>query len=103
MTKELCCVQYKVMVTAGANQALVSLMLTLLDPSDRAVLFRPYYFNTLMAIQVGLHVRLPPGTRVCAFSNSQSSLSWRLCTIRQMETVHSVYHHAAVSVMRQFQ
>jgi aspartate/methionine/tyrosine aminotransferase len=39
------------MVTAGANQALVSLMLTLLDPSDRAVLFRPYYFNTLMAIQ----------------------------------------------------
>ena len=39
-------------MTAGANQALVSLMLTLLDPSDRAVLFRPYYFNTLMAIQV---------------------------------------------------
>ncbi len=38
-------------VTAGANQALVSLMLTLLDPIDRAVLFRPYYFNTLMAIQ----------------------------------------------------
>ena len=42
-------------MTAGANQALVSLMLTLLDPSDRAVLFRPYYFNTLMAIQVLVH------------------------------------------------
>ena len=44
-------------MTAGANQALVSLMLTLLDPSDRAVLFRPYYFNTLMAIQVAVHFR----------------------------------------------
>ena len=53
------------MVTAGANQALVSLMLTLLDPSDRAVLFRPYYFNTLMAIQVAVHILLPLGLRVC--------------------------------------
>ncbi len=44
--------QYNVMVTAGANQALTSLMLTLLDPPDRAVLFRPYYFNALMALQM---------------------------------------------------
>ena len=45
-------VQYDVMVTAGANQALTSIMLTLLDPPDRAVLFRPYYFNALMALQM---------------------------------------------------
>ena len=44
--------QYNVMVTAGANQALTSIMLTLLDPPDRAVLFRPYYFNALMALQM---------------------------------------------------
>ena len=37
-------------VTAGANQALASLMITLLDPDDRSVLFRPYYFNALMAV-----------------------------------------------------
>lgn len=39
----LCWLQYNVMVTAGANQALTSIMLTLLDPPDKAVLFRPYY------------------------------------------------------------
>lgn len=44
--------QYKVIVTAGANQALASLMLTLLDPSDRTVMFKPYYFNALMAVQM---------------------------------------------------
>ncbi|KAK9918752.1 hypothetical protein WJX75_006606 [Coccomyxa subellipsoidea] len=43
---------YSVIVTAGANQGLTSLMLTLLDPSDRAVLFKPYYFNALMALQM---------------------------------------------------
>lgn len=39
-------------MTAGANQALASLMITLLDPSDRTVMFRPYYFNALMAVQM---------------------------------------------------
>jgi len=41
-----------VMVTAGANQAFVNVVLTLCDPSDRVVLFRPYYFNHLMALQM---------------------------------------------------
>lgn len=36
------------MVTAGANQAMFSLMLTLLNPKDKAVIFKPYYFNALM-------------------------------------------------------
>ncbi|KAK9839419.1 hypothetical protein WJX81_001094 [Elliptochloris bilobata] len=43
---------HEVMVTAGANQAFVNIVLTLLDAGDRAVLFRPYYFNHLMALQM---------------------------------------------------
>lgn len=48
--------QHRIMVTAGANQAFVNLVLTLLDPSDRVVLFVPYYFNHLMAIQASTRV-----------------------------------------------
>ena len=44
--------QYNVSVTSGANQALASLMITLLDPTDRTVMFKPYYFNALMAVQM---------------------------------------------------
>ncbi|KAG6542666.1 hypothetical protein Mapa_015901 [Marchantia paleacea] len=41
-----------VMVTAGANQALVNLVLTLCDPEDSVVMFVPYYFNAYMACQM---------------------------------------------------
>lgn len=40
------------MVTAGANQAFTNVAVALLDASDKAVLFSPYYFNHLMAVQV---------------------------------------------------
>lgn len=40
------------MVTAGANQAFVNLVIALLDPSDKAALFAPYYFNHRMALQM---------------------------------------------------
>ena len=40
------------MVTAGANQAFTNVAIALLDASDKAVLFSPYYFNHLMAVQV---------------------------------------------------
>ncbi|KAK9815338.1 hypothetical protein WJX72_001946 [[Myrmecia] bisecta] len=43
---------YNVMVTAGANQAFTNVLLTLMDASDRIVLFTPYYFNHLMAVQM---------------------------------------------------
>jgi len=43
---------YAVMVTAGANQAFTNLVLTLTDADDKVVLFRPYYFNHLMALQM---------------------------------------------------
>lgn len=39
-----------VMVTAGANQAFTNVVLALLDASDSAVLFAPYYFNHLMVV-----------------------------------------------------
>ena len=45
-------VQHDVMVTSGANQGFTNLVLTLLDPSDAAILFVPYYFNHLMALQM---------------------------------------------------
>ena len=42
----------EVMVTAGANQAYTNVVLALLDAGDPAMLFRPYYFNHLMALQM---------------------------------------------------
>ena len=42
----------KVIVTSGANQAYVNCVLTLLSEGEGAVVFRPYYFNHVMAIQM---------------------------------------------------
>lgn len=39
-------------MTAGANQAFTNVVLTLLDSQDKVVLFKPYYFNHLMAVQM---------------------------------------------------
>ncbi|XP_074563824.1 aromatic aminotransferase ISS1-like [Curcuma longa] len=41
-----------VMVTAGANQAFVNVVLILCDPGDSVVMFAPYYFNAHMAFQM---------------------------------------------------
>eukprot|EP00898_Chlorokybus_atmophyticus_P003042 jgi/Chlat1/3739/Chrsp259S03885 len=41
-----------VMVTAGANQAFTNVVVALCDASDPVVLFAPYYFNHLMALQM---------------------------------------------------
>lgn len=41
-----------VIVTSGANQAFVNTVLTLLSEGDKCVVFRPYYFNHVMAIQM---------------------------------------------------
>ena len=42
--------QYNVIVTAGANQALSSCMLALVDPTDSVCIFKPYYFNCLVRL-----------------------------------------------------
>ena len=53
----------EVMVTAGANQGYTNLVLSLLDAGDTAVLFRPYYFNHLMALQMtGSEIVTPAST-----------------------------------------
>jgi len=41
-----------VMVTAGANQAFANLVFALCDAEDTAVIFAPYYFNHMMALQM---------------------------------------------------
>ncbi|KAK9141563.1 hypothetical protein Syun_010963 [Stephania yunnanensis] len=41
-----------VMVTAGANQAFVNIVLALCDAGDRVVMFAPYYFNAYMSFQM---------------------------------------------------
>ncbi|CAD6255741.1 unnamed protein product [Miscanthus lutarioriparius] len=40
------------MVTAGANQAFVNLVLTLCDAGDSVVMFAPYYFNAYMSFEM---------------------------------------------------
>lgn len=40
VTVPVCCLQYDVMVTAGANQAFTNVVLALLDASDRVALFK---------------------------------------------------------------
>jgi len=43
---------HDVMVTAGANQAYVNCVLTLLSKNDKCAVFKPYYFNHVMAVQM---------------------------------------------------
>jgi len=46
-----------IMVTSGSNQAYVNACLCLLDQHDVAIVFCPYYFNHMMALQmVGANV-----------------------------------------------
>jgi len=42
----------EVMVTAGANQAFTNVVIAVLDADDGAVLFSPFYFNHMMALQM---------------------------------------------------
>ena len=49
------------MVTCGANQAFAHAMLALCDAADEVVLFAPYYFSHLVALQMfGLRPRILP-------------------------------------------
>ena len=44
----------EVMVTSGANQAFMNIVLTLMGDGDRAILFAPFYFNHAMAVQMAV-------------------------------------------------
>ncbi len=51
----------EIMVTAGANQALANVALTLLDAGDTCLLFAPYYFNHKMMLDMrGCRVEIAP-------------------------------------------
>ncbi len=41
-----------VMVTAGANQAFMNVILSIADADSKVAVFKPYYFNHIMAIQM---------------------------------------------------
>ena len=51
----------EIIITAGANQAVLLALLTLLDPGDRVVLPAPYFFNHEMAVRIagGIPVEAP--------------------------------------------
>ena len=49
----------EVMITAGANQAFVNVCQTLVEEGDRVVVFAPFYFSHLVALQlVGANVMI---------------------------------------------
>lgn len=50
--KENSLTNHDVMVTVGANQAYVNVVLTTLCDDSKAVVFSPYYFNHVMALQM---------------------------------------------------
>jgi aspartate/methionine/tyrosine aminotransferase len=52
ITKENNLNNHDVMVTVGANQAYMNVVVSLLDASSKAIVFAPYYFNHVMAIQM---------------------------------------------------
>ena len=68
----------EVMVTAGANQGYTNLVLSLLDAGDAAVLFRPYYFNHLMALQMTGSEIVTPASTPEASSASEVAISGSL-------------------------
>ncbi|GLC33937.1 hypothetical protein PLESTB_000820000 [Pleodorina starrii] len=66
---------YDVIVTPGCNQAFLNVMLALCDIEDRVVLFRPYYFDHLMAMQMtGSADRVVYG--MCDEASMRPSLEW---------------------------
>jgi aspartate/methionine/tyrosine aminotransferase len=42
----------EIMVTAGSNQAFVNIILSICSPGDEVIMFMPYYFNHVMAVQL---------------------------------------------------
>ncbi|MCF2136021.1 MAG: pyridoxal phosphate-dependent aminotransferase [Candidatus Thorarchaeota archaeon] len=42
----------ELVITAGANQAFAGIVMTLVEPGDNVIVPDPYYFNSIMAIQM---------------------------------------------------
>ena len=74
--------KYDVIVTAGANQAFMNCLLTFCDHNDGVVMFKPYYFNHAMSMQMtGSSARLIEG--VCDPDTFQPDLDWLEQRFRQ--------------------
>eukprot|EP00804_Cyclotella_cryptica_P000073 CCRYP_013725-RA/>CCRYP_013725-RA protein AED:0.02 eAED:0.02 QI:698/1/1/1/1/1/2/96/449 len=103
LEKENGIVNPHVMVTSGANQAFVNCVLTLLDERDemgnvsKCVVFKPYYFNHVMAIQMsrgglnsdasldddGMNPNLIEGLLVGPTSKGVPDLTWLRSQLEQ--------------------
>ncbi len=61
----------EVVITAGANQAMINIALSLCDPEDDIVILSPYYFSHLLAFQLA-------GAKVhtCSFDASTLAPRW---------------------------
>lgn len=72
-----------VMVTAGANQAFVNIVLTLCDAGDSVVMFAPYYFNAYMSFQMTgvTNILVGPGDPKTLYPDAE----WLERTLRETE------------------
>ncbi|KAJ8755823.1 hypothetical protein K2173_024368 [Erythroxylum novogranatense] len=81
-------VRSSVMVTAGANQAFVNLVLALCDAGDSVVMFAPYYFNAYMSFQMTdvTNILVGPGNPVTLHPD----LDWLEKTLAETKPVPKV-------------
>lgn len=81
---------HQVMITVGANQAYMNCVLTLLDARHhKAVVFAPYYFNHVMALQMVLP---DSSSLLIGPSNDQGipDLTWLRQQLQQDDTIQMV-------------
>lgn len=73
--------EHEMMITAGANQAFVNVMLTICNPNDEILLVLPYYFSHLNAIILTganpVYVKVDPCTLLPSLSDLDSVRSER--------------------------
>ena len=81
--------QYNIIVTAGANQALSSCMLALVDPEDSVCIFKPYYFNCLVSLAPLIKARLHtsqhcPGDKLFLRASLAAAMTCPAITVNQV-------------------
>jgi aspartate/methionine/tyrosine aminotransferase len=79
---------HEVMVTVGANQAYMNVVLTCLQDTDKCVVFAPYYFNHVMALQM----TLPTGHILTGPSSERGvpDLTWLRDQLRADDSIKMV-------------
>lgn len=79
---------HHIIITSGANQAYMNCVLTLLDAKDHAVVFAPYYFNHVMALQLSLsenNIRIGTTT-----NQGKPNVEWLRKQFQKQKQVHSI-------------